>query len=105
MSGEVVEEDDVDGPLARLVVDHEGELDAAEVPGEHNRLRSKLKGTDHSHSLNRYRHFKKVTISLSLTETYLILSYVTRNSSLFFNFFSSMDILFSFSGIGKIWSI
>ena len=42
VSGEVVEEDDVDGPLARLVVDHEGELDAAEVPGKHNRLRGKL---------------------------------------------------------------
>ena len=39
VSGEVVEEDDVDGPLARLVVDHERELDAAEVSGEHHRLK------------------------------------------------------------------
>ena len=50
LSGEVVEEDDVDGALARLVVDHVGELYAAKVSGEHHGLNEgdELHSTDHS---------------------------------------------------------
>ena len=38
LSGEVVEEDDVDRPLPRLVVRHQRELDAAKVARQHHRL-------------------------------------------------------------------
>ena len=68
VSGEVVEEDDVDGTLARLVVDHERELDAAEVSGEHHRLKwhISLLLSEHLHTtISPYHHNSSMSVTFS----------------------------------------